>query len=147
MSQITVSVRTDFTRRSGDDIEFDLARSRGRVVEGARVVIVGTNADAVTNQRGQAVLDLGAAGIGNGSFVFRISHSVIAQSTRELGGPRVADPLAEPPDRIYRQLDVHVQLEAGQMIDASVPTGTVHGAIGHRDTPNMTPTILPIDWK
>lgn len=145
MPKVKVSVRTDFTRTSGGKPGVDW--TPGEAVKGARVEIVGAGPPAITGQDGVAVLNTDAVKDSPGSYMARISHSVAAQNTDELAGPGVADPLADPPPRIYRPLDFGVELDEGVLVNVLMPTGTVHGAVGHKDMQKYYSGHLPIDWK
>ncbi|WP_280252755.1 N-acetylmuramoyl-L-alanine amidase [Nocardia abscessus] len=133
MPEVTVSIRTEFTGWSDSER-----------LSGVRVEIVGAGPEVVTNQQGRAVLNTDSVRDSPGSYLLQIRHSVAAQHTEELAGPEVADSLTHPPKRIYRQLDVGVELLGGYVAKAFLTAGTVHGVIDHTRTPNTT---IPINWK
>ena len=142
-TRVEVSVRTDFGVRSGNTLNFDWAH--GEAISRARVTVVGTAITAVTNAHGRARLD--TTGLRDGIHTVRIEHTVANQNTPDLAGPSVADPLATPPSRIYRPLDVWVTSSGGRFTGAMVAWFGSHGGIGNRDHDRVDGTHLPVDWK
>ncbi len=140
---VTFSVRTDFAVRRGGRLEFDWRP--GEPVRGARVEIVGTGMQGVTNQAG--IVRLATTGLPDGDHVARITHTDPVRSVNQIAGPAVADGLAARPSRIYRQLDVRIRTVAGAIDSAWVAAGDTHGGIGNRRTAAAGPRDVPVDWK
>lgn len=137
MPKVTVSLRTEF----GTWVDPEK-------LDRVEVELVGAGPAATTNKLGDAVLNTDAVIDSPGSYLLRIRHSSPDQHTEEAAGPGIADPLAQtPPSRIYRQLDVGVELLGGYVSKAFLPSGTTHGKVGHSKAAKETAQKIPINWK
>ena len=146
---IQVTVRTDFLfRNDAGNVSFHWQHN-GEAVSGAQVEIVGTAIQGVTNNQGR--VNLVTTNIAEGLHTLRITHSVADRNTADPVGPLIATPLANPPNRIYRRLEIEIFTSNGFLADVFDPydpaNGIAHGRIGNRTRNDWAPEHLPVDWR
>lgn len=146
--RLRVTVNEDFARADSRGRLTFHWRAQAMPIRDVVVELQGTGVRATTTNSG---CNLDLTSVPDGEHVL----SVTAQHTSNAPvGPRIADPLTDVPQRIYRPLEVDLTICCGRLTAAALraPTwghsGPINYAtIGNRTLRRWRPTHLPLDLK
>jgi len=119
-------------------------------VKHAHVALLETAAAADADSSGVAKLDV--TSIPDGNYCLRLTkeNPVTSISSDDMG-PLIAIGLPDPPQRIYRALEIAVSIKGGKLTQVTDPydpsKGLTDGQIGNRKHQQWSADCLPIDWR